>query len=179
MKLALAGVLGTVVAGLALGTASAETAPPDPGVEAMRAVGFLQGHWQGEGSVRRGPGEPVRFKSKETVEARLDGRILTVEGRHHDVASPERVVHHAFAVISYDAAAGRYHFRSYLADGHDGDYPAELKDGAFVWSMEHPQAGHIRYAIRVKDGRWSETGESSRDGVSWSPFFEMTLARKD
>ncbi len=62
-------------------------------------------------------------------------------------------------------------------DGHDGDYPAELKDGAFVWSMEHPQAGHIRYTIRVKDGRWSETGESSRDGVSWTPIFEMTLTR--
>jgi hypothetical protein len=46
---------------------------------------------------------------------------------------------------------------------------------AFVWSMDHPQAGHIRYAIRVKAGRWSETGESSRDGVSWTPFFEMTL----
>jgi hypothetical protein len=49
---------------------------------------------------------------------------------------------------------------------------------AFVWSMEHPQAGHIRYAIRVKGLRWSETGESSRDGVSWTPFFEMTLTRE-
>jgi hypothetical protein len=179
MKEVAAFVLGLVVAGLMIGVGVAQAQPADPGLEAMRGVGFLVGHWEGEGSVRQGPGDPVPFKSKETIESRLDGRILTVEGLHHSAASPERVVHHAFAVISYDAAAGHYRFHSYLADGHDGDYPAELKDGAFVWAMEHPQAGHIRYTIRAKDGRWVETGESSRDRVSWTRFFEMTLARKD
>ncbi len=53
-----------------------------------------------------------------------------------------------------------------------------MKDGAFVWSMTHPQAGRVRYTIRVDAGRWHEVGESSRDGISWSRFFEMGLARK-
>jgi hypothetical protein len=168
----LRGVLLVASAGVAV----AETPPPDAGLQAMRALSFLEGRWEGQGWMRQGPGEPTRFKSQETVEARFGGRILTVDGLHHDAAS-DRVVHHAFAVLSYDQGAGRYRFQSYLADGRDGDYPGELKDGVFVWRMEHPQAGRIRYTIRVQDGRWHEVGESSRDGASWTQFFEMTLTR--
>ena len=154
---------------------SAQAPPPAPGVpEAMLRLAPLVGTWTGEGWIRRGPGEPQRFKGKEVVEARLDGRVLLVEGRHLD-AKDGHPVHQAFAVISQDEAGG-YHFRSHLADGRSGDYRAEWRDGAFVWYMEIPQAGRMRYTIRIEGSRWKEIGEMERDG-KWLPFFGMEMTR--
>jgi hypothetical protein len=174
MAVSLAGL-----ASLGVSVTAQPVQPAPASLDSMRALSFLEGAWEGEGWIRMGPGEPTRFTSKETVESRLGGRILTVEGLHHASADPSRVVHHAFAVVSHNAAAARYRFQTHLADGRGGDYPGELKDGAFVWGMEHPMAGRIRYTIRVREGRWHEVGESSRDeGKTWTQFFEMTLARK-
>lgn len=153
---------------------SAQTpAPVIP--EAMARLAPMVGTWAGEGWIRRGPGEPQRFKGQEVVEARLDGRVLLVEGRHLD-AKDSRPVHHAFAVISQDEAAGGYHFRSHLADGRSGDYRAEWKDGAFVWYMEIPHTGRMRYTIRIEGRTWKEVGEMEREG-RWFPFFGMEMTR--
>jgi len=164
-------------------TEAAADSTADPGLEAMQAVAFLAGDWHGEGWMRRGPGEPSRFTSAETVESRLDGRVLLVEGLHYAItgegAAPGPVVHHALAVLSWDAEAGRYRFRSYLADGRSGDYGGHLEDGAFVWGMELPDGAHTRYVIRVDDGRWVERGEYSRDGETWNEFFHMELEQRD
>ena len=151
----------------------AEEGATDPGLAAMQAISFFEGDWEGEGWMRRGPAEPTRFRSSETVESRLDGRVLIVEGLHHGTESGE-VVHHALATISYDPDAGLYRFRSHLQDGRAGDHTGQLEDGAFVWGFEVP-SGRIRYTIRIADGHWSEIGEFSADGEQWSQFFGMEL----
>lgn len=153
-------------------------APPPvaPVPEAMLRVGPMAGRWAGEGWIRRGPGEPERFKGTETVESRLGGHVLVVEGRHLD-PKDGRLVHHAFATITYDTAKAAYRFRSHLANGLSGDHPAEWKEGAFIWSMELPRVGTMRYTIRIKDGLWDEIGEMQREGV-WNKFFEMRMKRQ-
>ncbi len=147
----------------------------DPGLEAMHAISFFEGRWEGEGWMRRGPAEPTRFRSSEAVESRLGGRVLIVEGLHHGMEADE-VVHHALATISYDPEAAVYRFRSHLQDGRAGDYTGQLEDGAFVWGFEVPH-GRIRYTIRIADGRWNEIGEFSADGEQWNQFFSMDLDR--
>ncbi len=147
----------------------------DPGLDAMRAISFFEGTWEGEGWMRRGPTPPVPFKSRETVESRLGGRVLIVEGLHHGKESGE-VVHHALATISYDPETAGYHFRSHLEDGRSGDYLGRLEDGAFVWGYQMSM-GSIRFEIRIADGHWSEIGEFSADGEQWSQFFSMELDR--
>ncbi|MFZ5442312.1 MAG: hypothetical protein ACOZQL_20050 [Myxococcota bacterium] len=153
------------------------TAPPadDAGLAAMKALSFLSGRWEGEGWLKQGPGEPQRFKGQETVEARLDGRLLTIEGVHRG-GTPEHVVHHAFALVSAQPGGG-YRFQSFLADGRALDARGKLEAGAFVWTFEHPQAGQLRYTIRVSADTWLEVGESSRDGKTWVQVFEMRLTR--
>lgn len=149
----------------------------------MAALAFLVGEWQGTGWIRMGPGEPHRFVQHETVETRLDGGVLLIEGVGHDPDDEDAIVHHAFAVLSYSAAEERYVMRAYrgLGDGQTlmVDAEAEVIDGALVWGYEHPQAGLMRYTIREdEDGRWHETGEMSRDGgETWFAFFEMVLER--
>jgi hypothetical protein len=147
----------------------------DPGLEAMKAVAVMEGRWEGGGWMRMGPGEPERSVGEETVESRLDGRVLVIEGKHW-TPDRSRVVHHAFAVLSYDAAKKEYRFSTHLANGRSGDYPLRVEDGAIIWEMDSP-GGRIRYTIRIEGDRWHEVGHIERQG-QWSQFFEMDLRRK-
>ena len=157
----------------AVAPALAEEEAADPGLEAMQAISFFAGEWEGEGWMRRGPGEPVEFRGSEKVESRLGGRVLIIEGLHQAKESDE-VVHHALATVSWDPEAGHYRFRSHLEDGRAGDYTGRLEDGAFIWGFAVPR-GEIRYTIRIADGHWSEIGEFSADGTQWSQVFGMEL----
>jgi hypothetical protein len=169
----------SALAVLVAGAAAAQG--PDAGAlqeirEAMHALPAFEGRWRGEGWMRRGPQEPSHFVSEETVEARLDGQILTIEGIHHAKADPSREVFHAFAVLSYDPEADTYRFRSHTGDGRGGDYEGRVDDGAFIWGHEVP-GGKMRYVLRIREDRWEEVGELSSDGESWHQFFEMKLER--
>jgi hypothetical protein len=148
--------------------------PRDTGLEAMKALPPLAGRWEGGGWIRQGAGEPVRFVGEEHVEPRLDGRILVIEGKHW---SPDRsrVVHHAFAVLSYDPAKQGYRFQTHLANGRGGDFSGHLENGAFIWGMDSPN-GRIRYVIRIEGERWHEIGEIEREG-KWHQFIEMDFRR--
>jgi hypothetical protein len=175
MRRALLAIALPLVAAGAVSPSPAQE-PAEAGLAAMQAISFLVGRWEGEGWMRRGAEDPVRFSSSEHVESRLDGRVLIVEGLHHD-ATTKQIAHHALAVISFDPATGGYRFRSHLVDREGGDYAAELADGAFVWGFETGNGGRVRYVIRVADERWQEIGEYSADGATWSQFFEMNLRR--
>lgn len=166
--------LGLLV--VAPGSIGSQVPESDEGLEAMRRLQPMVGQWQGSGWMRRGPSEPHPFEGSERIESRLDGRVILIEGRHRDPESGE-VVHHAFATLSYDAERGEYLFRSYLATGQSGDYRGHWEDGAFVWGMEVPGRGEIRYTIRIDGDRWDEIGEFSSDGESWNQFFAMNLER--
>lgn len=145
-------------------------------VEAMAALPAFEGRWKGGGWMRRGPQEPQHFVSEEIVELKLDGQVLLIEGIHHDKADPSKKIFHAVALLSYDPAAGRYRFRSHTGEGQDSEFEGRVEDGAFIWGHEVP-GGRIRYVMRIREGRWEEVGEFSRDGESWTQFFDMKLDR--
>ena len=169
------------LAALVAGPTAAAQRPEPPSLEPMERLGFLAGTWEGEGWMEYQPGRKATFTSREIVEPRLGGRVLLVEGTHRSPmpGEPEPVVvHHALGVVSHDAAGG-YRFRTWLADGHSGDFGAELADGGLVWGYDDPRLGRVRYTIRIEDGDWVEVGDASRDGgESWHRFFEMRLSRK-
>lgn len=151
---------------------------PGPQKEAMAKLAFLVGSWEGEGWIQMGPQTRHHSIGTETVESRLDGLILVIEGRHKD---PEtgKVVHHAFATVDWDEDAGQYRFRSLLSDGRAADSTGHFEEGNFVWSPGSPPGSEIRYVIHETEaGEWFEVGEMSRDGgKTWSQFFEMKLHR--
>lgn len=165
-------LLTTLLAFCALPIAEAQESP-DPGMQAMWDIAFLAGRWEGDGWMQRGP-ERHTFTSTETVESRLDGRVLIIEGLHHGPSG--EVVHHAVAVVSYDASRDGYAFRSYQADGKSDEQEADLVDGAFVWGFD-TERGRVRFTVRVDGNAWHETGHFSADGESWQPFFQMDLTR--
>ena len=161
---------------------TAPAQPPEPpSLEPMQRLAFLVGTWEGEGWIELQPGRRATFTSREVVEPRLGGRVLVVEGLHHAPIpdQPEPVaVHHALGVFSHDEAKG-YRFRTWLANGHGGDYGARLEDGALIWGYDDPRRGEVRYTITLSEaGEWVEVGDASRDGETWHRFFEMRLSKR-
>jgi hypothetical protein len=151
--------------------------PPSSTAKAeMAKLAGLAGKWKGGGWIL-GPRGKTLSDSEETVEMRLDGRALLIEGFHTDPATKE-VVHHALAILAWDDARGEYRFSSALAAGRTGTFPGKVEDGAFVWTMAIPNGPTNRFTISLADpDRWVEVGETTRDGQTWTRFFEMNLTR--
>ncbi len=171
--------ISTLIAMLFVPMVVAQEGPAESNRTNMQKIAFLVGEWQGEGWMAMGP-KRSSFRGRESVQSRLGGQVLVIEGVHEGVdgAAAGTVVHHALAIVSWDQEAGAYRFNSHMLNGRSGEFKGRYEDGTFVWSMTNPQAGQIRYRIQVTDdGRWIEVGERSSDGQSWSQFFEMTLRR--
>jgi hypothetical protein len=164
-----------LVLALPLG-ARAEPSSPTAKAE-MAKIAQMAGRWKGDGWIDLPAGRHYST-SEETVETRLDGRALLIEGVHHDTRSGE-VNHHALAIISWDDAQKQYRFMSALAAGRTGYFPARLEGKTFIWSIPIPNGPTSRFTISLDDpDKWKEVGEQSRDGgVTWVKFFEMNLAR--
>lgn len=145
--------------------------------ERVAALEWLVGEWEGSGWIAvRGAGRQS-FTSTETVESRLDGRLLLVEGLHHNAQGT--VVHHALGAITWNANADRYVFHTWLgADGGGGaDNPLELTDAGFRWMPQSEQGASVVFDVRNEDGQWVETGTVTLPDGREFQFFEMRLTR--
>ena len=146
-------------------------------INAMDKLSFLAGDLTGEGWIQMGRDKHLFFQS-ETVDQKVNNTVIVIDGQGID-SETKQIIHQAFAVISFDKAQNEYLMRAYRADGNFIDAEARVdENGSFIWGFTHPQAGQMRYTILLKDGKWMETGEMSRDGNNWFQFFEMTLAKQ-
>ena len=154
--------------------------PPAATLSEMAKLKFLVGSWKGSGWMEYAPGQKQPFNSSEQVELKLDGLLLLIEGIHH-VSLPaekrELKIHHALATITYDAARKDYAVRANKATGESVDARAQFTDGAFIWGFQDPRLGHLRFTIRLADGKWQEIGERSVDGRTWTKYLEMNLTK--
>src|SRR5262249_7815182 len=127
------------------------------------------------------PGQRSASRGTETVQSKLNGLILVIEGVHRrKVGDKEEgnIVHNAFAVVSYDEKAKQYRFQAYTDRGNYTEAQAKVAEDRLEWGIKIPQFGDVRYIVKIDDkGRWFETGEVSKDGKEWRKFFEMTLER--
>ena len=158
-----------------------------PATEAEERMSIFTGwvgRWQGEGSQRVGPGEPKKSAVDERIEWKLDSTLLVVEGigtTRDDATEKEMVVHHAFAVLSFDQQSDSYRFRSWLSNGLSTDaWFRVVGENKYQWGFDSPH-GKMRYNISIDPVKktWNETGEFSRDGNNWMKSFEMNLTKVD
>ena len=153
-----------------------------PAKEKMKAFAAWVGRWQGEGSVRMGPGEPKHSRVDERIESKLDGTLLLVEGIGRsidDATHEEKVTHQALGIVSFDQATGEYKLYSFLKDGRSiVAWLNVIDDNKFLWGFDTPR-GKTRYHITLNRDQktWNEKGEFSADGDQWVPFFEMNLTQ--
>ena len=143
--------------------------------EAMKKLVFLVGTWTGDAATVR-PNQKIKVKQTEAVSYKLDGLVLLIEGTGRN---PERgeVMFRALATVSYDDAAGVYHFRAY----NDGSYlDTELKvpDRGFEWGYKAGPA-QIAFAMKLNGtGDWVETGDATVGNTPAQRFFDMTVRKR-
>lgn len=148
----------------------------------MQKLAFLQGEWKGEAWIQMGPGEPEYVIQTERVTPKAGGKVLLIEGlgkRKLANGAAGDVVHDALAVISWNEEKKSYRFDTYVADKPGVDTMLEVTaPNTAVWGFTTPQGHKIRYTINLnKKGEWREVGEFSRDGATWTKFFDMTLQK--
>lgn len=137
----------------------------------MKKLERLAGRWKGAGWIMQGK-EKFTFAGTETVQKKLDGLALLVEG---DYKTPQgKVIHETLAVIFFDNKAKDFRFKTYLANGSSGDHQFNVVENGWQWGFTFP-TGAIRYHIKIENDQWIEIGERSSDGKEWTKFFEMTL----
>jgi hypothetical protein len=137
----------------------------------VKKLESMIGQWKGSGWIQQGAKRET-FSGTENVQRKLDGLAILVEGKF---SNPEgKVIHETLAVLSFDVKAKNYKFRTFLANGINGEQDFKVVGDSFEWGFQVP-AGTIRYTIKTANDVWFEIGEFSKDGKSWMKFFEMKL----
>lgn len=142
--------------------------------EAMKKLEFLVGEWAGPATVNRGPGQSLQITQHETVQVKLDGLALLVEGRGE--RADGAVAFRALAIISYEPAASQYRIRAYN-DGRFLDAELTVRSKGFEW-------GYTAGPLTVKNvmtvtaaGQWQETTDSTYGQNPASRAVDMMLAK--
>ena len=167
---------------LFIGSAGFAQNPFQPKPETLKAVNklsFLIGNWKGTGWIQMGP-EKHSFDQTETIDSKVNGTVIQIDGLGTDEKNPGNIIHQAYAIISYDLEKKEYLMKAYRGDGAQIDADAKLiDDHTFQWGFSNPMAGRIQFTISIVNNKWTEIGEMSRDGgKTWFKYFEMVLDKQ-
>ena len=145
--------------------------------ERMAPFAWLVGEWHGSGWFVAPDGSRHTFESREGVTPKRSGNALLVEGRHHPAGQPDRIMHDAIALLTWDSRAGAYRMRTALANGQGGDFPVEPGPNGLTWRIDTP-GGAIVYTITNNGGVWIERGSRTGPDGQSVDFFEMALRKR-
>ena len=126
---------------------------------AMKKLGFLVGEWSGEASVLRGPGQFAELTQTESVEFKLDGLVLVIEGVGRTKSDGKPSLQ-AIGLISFDDETGTYRMRAFN-DGRWLETDVKLAEGgnSISWGFA---LGEFKTTtvLRINEtGEWTESGE--------------------
>ena len=174
-KLALAALL-TVVAIVSVFAAD-EPKAKDVQRREMKKLDWFVGRWQGTGWIEMGPQGRHEFAQTETIEAKLDGLVLVIEGLGK-AKEDGSTVHTALAFVSYDHSAKKFRWHAFTPEGQI-DTEAKVDTATLEWTLQIPQQGRMHYTItRNEKGEWFEVGEMIQEDQTRHKFFEMTLRKQ-
>ena len=143
--------------------------------EAIDRLAILEGEWQGTGWIQQ-QGPKIEFKQTESVQRKLNGTTLLIEGKGFESDS---LAFNAMAMASYNEQTDKYRFNSFLADGKYTEAEGWFDDaGIFHWQFPVPGGGTVRYSIAATESTWLEKGAYNPNGTQqWYPFMQMELTK--
>jgi hypothetical protein len=120
----------------------------------MKKPDWLVGQWKGTGWMQMGPQGRKDFTITETIQEKLEGLVLIVEGQGKSKEDGS-TVHTALAFVSYDEGAKTFRWRAFTAEGRQTDTVAKVGANTLEWGLEIPQRGRMRYTIKLNEkGEW-------------------------
>ena len=164
---------------LAMISVSAADQPTSKDVQRreMKKLDWFVGNWKGDGWIQMGPQGRHEFTQTETIEAKLDGLVLLIEGSGK-AKKDGSTVHTALAFVSYDHRANKFRWHAFTPEGQI-DTEARVGTNTLEWTLEIPRRGRMRYTItRNEKGEWFEVGEMIGEDQTRHKFFEMTLRKQ-
>jgi hypothetical protein len=126
---------------------------------AMNKLGFLVGEWSGEASILRAPGQFAELTQTESVQFKLDGLVLVIEGVGRNKADGKLSLQ-ALGLISFDDEAGTYWMRAFN-DGRWLETEVKLADGgnSISWGFALGEFKTTTVLRINENGEWTEHGE--------------------
>lgn len=153
-----------------------EQGPSPAEKAAIEKMSFLVGKWQGKGWVMEPSGAKAEYTGTETVQMKLSGKALLVEGEFKD--GEGKVRHQTLAVITYDTKSSKYLFRAYLFNQPEAVYDLVATDDGFTWEIKPNATTTVRFNMTGKAKKeWNETGEVFIEGRPPMKFMEMNLKK--
>ncbi|HTV60386.1 MAG TPA: hypothetical protein VMJ93_16050 [Verrucomicrobiae bacterium] len=143
--------------------------------EAMQKLSFLAGQWKGPVTIARGPGEELHLTQTESVEYKLDGLVMLVEGQ--STSADGKVAFRALATISYDDASHSYRFRAYN-DGRYLDTELAVPERGFSWGFTAGPARIVNTMHLTETGEWNEATQVTLGANPPHRSMEMTLKKE-
>jgi hypothetical protein len=140
--------------------------------EAMKKLAFLSGHWSGSVSIWRGAGEPLKLTQTESVQYKLDGLVLLIEGQ--SAGTDGKPQFQALATVSYDDTAHSYRFRAYN-EGHYVDTELTVNSDGFAWGFNAGPAKIQNTMHLTAKGDWEESTDVTFGGSPPHRSVEMLL----
>jgi hypothetical protein len=170
-------VTALLALGFVISSIQAPTGPSAGELAAMKKLDFLVGKWEGTGTMMFGPSQKESFKGSETVQRKLQGKALLVEGKFTD-AEGGAVVHETLAVITYDEAAKKYRFQTHLFNRPSGEFELHVTENGFWWEIEVPGSPKVKFTMTLSEqGDWVEIGEVTLPNVQVIKTLEMKLKK--
>jgi hypothetical protein len=158
-------------------TAHAQPAAPDMAKQkaAIARLDAFDGEWRGIATVSKPGNPPLHVIQTEQVGSSLGGAIKVIHGRSYQQdGAPSDFS--AFAVVSFDEAAGIYDFRAY-AQGRADSFPLTITHNGFEWRRAMGPSDAIRYSASINRDTWHEEGWFEHDHHRAAKIFEMDLQR--
>jgi hypothetical protein len=155
-------------------------APSAVQLAAMRPFERWIGEWKGTGWSTSASGKRTDFTIVETVQHKVGGTVLLLDGRGEATAASGEVTvtHDGLVVLSYDEKSGRYRWNGREIGREPVDAEVKLLDGGLEWSIPAGGGATVRFTIQFDGTRWHEVGDVSMDGTTWTRFMEMNLLRQ-
>ena len=124
----------------------------------MKKLAFLVGEWSGEASVLRGPGQFAELAQTESVQFKLDGLVLMIEGVGRTKADGKLSLQ-ALGLISFDDETGTYRMRAFN-DGRWLETEVKLAGvNSISWGFTLGEFKTTTVLRLNENGEWTEQGE--------------------
>jgi hypothetical protein len=141
---------------------------------AMATLAALDGAWRGSGWIMDSPGTAPR-QLTQTIRAGtfLDGTVRLFEIRGYQADGS--IGFHAFNTISFDPQKNSYVMTA-RAGGRSGNFSFVATADGYIWNIGDASQG-LKYTATIKNGVWTEVGESLAPGRPPVKVSEWTLRR--
>lgn len=144
-------------------------------VAALDKVAYLVGKWKGSGWMDSEQGR-VWYEQNETIQRKLSGQLILVEGLGTTTDKSKTPVFRAFATLRYDTAKKQYLWTA-QSEADPITVPFEVTPTGWAWEIPVGGPVKVRYETTHSHNntKWHETGRITQDGKNWTTFQEMTL----